>query len=266
MTEQAFCPHCGVPQIAGAQFCVKCGQKLPGGPPVQQTAPVAPSAAPSAAVTPPSWSQPPAAPSAAPAAAVTPPAWSQPPAAPPAPSAAVTPPSWSQQRGVTQPGPYGAPPPPPGYYPGGQPHPLVQRPTGIAILAILEVVGGVLCLLVAKALFDYADAVNRVNDYYGTAGDAGGAQFAGVAYLAASVASFVAAWGLWSIRPWAWLLGCALAAISVASAVLSLANHGDAVWVVINIGVNAGALYYLNINEIRALFGRPPSTFMQTRL
>jgi hypothetical protein len=61
------------------------------------------------------------------------------------------------------------------------------------------------------------------------------------------------------------LLGCALSVISAAFAILSLVGGGEAVSAVINVGVDAAVLYYLNTNEIRALFGRPPSTFMTTR-
>ncbi len=31
----------------------------------------------------------------------------------------------------------------------------------------------------------------------------------------------------------------------------------------INIGVDAAVLYYLNLNSIRALFGRPPTPLLQ---
>ena len=136
---------------------------------------------------------------------------------------------------------------------------------GIVVLAILEAVGGVLCLVAAKALFDYADLVKNYSYYYGS-GDAGGAQFVGLIYLVAAFASFVATWGMWSIRPWAWLLGCGLAGVSIGSAALSLLNNGSVIGVAINVGINAAVLYYLNLNEIRALFGRGPGTYMQNRL
>ena len=276
MTDQLFCPQCGAPQVAGARFCFKCGSPLPGDLPVQAPAPVQPPAAPPAAVAPPVYQ--PVAPTASPVAPVAPvavPAWAQPPVAPPvaAPPAAPYPPAppyaapaWSIPQTPQQPGPaypYGVPAAP-AYHAAGQPHVAGQRPTGIAILAILEAVGGLLCLWVAGLLFDHANTVSSSGYcvYYGEC-NSGGAQFVGLIYLAVAVASFVAAWGLFSIRPWAWFLGCALAAASVGSAILSLLNDGNVVGLVINVGINAAVLYYLNLNDIRALFGRGPATFMQ---
>ena len=48
-------------------------------------------------------------------------------------------------------------------------------------------------------------------------------------------------------------------------ALLSLANHGEAASAAINIGVSAAVAYYLNLNEIRAIFGRPPGTYLQNK-
>ena len=113
----------------------------------------------------------------------------------------------------------------------------------------------------ARALFEYADLVRALSYYYGGSGS--GAQIAGLVYLAAGIAAFVAAWGFWSMRPWAWPLGIVLAGIAVASAFLSLINNGSVAGIVINLAINAAILFYLNTNEIRPLFGRSPSTFMQ---
>jgi hypothetical protein len=141
----------------------------------------------------------------------------------------------------------------------GQAGTLGGRPTGVAILAILEVVGGVLGLWGAKLLLDYADWHKA---WYGTADNY---QILGLASAAGAIAAFVLAWGLWSIRPWAWLLGCALSIIGAVFAVLSLASGGgdSAASALINIVVDGAVLYYLNLNSIWALFGRPPTTLLQ---
>lgn len=250
MTGSSSCPTCGTAQIPNALFCVKCGGKLAGVPVGPPAAPEAPAwSQPPPAPEPPAWSQPVPPAAAMPPAAPVPPPWSQ-----PVPQAVAAPPAWSQPRAGFQgpPGqPYGVP---------VQPGAGVARPTGIAILAILEVVGGVLGLVAAKALFDYADLRN----YWYGAGSGGAAQFIGLCSAAGAVAAFVLAWGLWSIRPWAWLLGCILSAVSAGFALLSLTGGGDVASAAINIGVDAAVLYYLNTNQIRAIFGHPPSTFMQT--
>ena len=262
MSEQLLCPNCGAPQIPDAAFCVKCGQRIAGIP--------APQAAGSAAqqvVPAPAQAQ---APTSAPVAPVAPPAWSQPgpPSAqapgpvPPNPQPPVTP--AGQQSWYRLPAPYppgtgqSADSAPPADY---EAEPARPRPTGISILAILEIVAGGLGLLAAKTLLDYADTVT----YYHGAGSAGNYQLVGLLSAVGAIAALVLAYGLWHIKAWAWPLGVGLCAVTIGFALLSVVNHGDAGAALVNVGVSAGALYYLNTNDIRDLFGRPPSNFLQPR-
>jgi hypothetical protein len=251
-----FCPNCGTRQEGQPRFCFSCGHDLSAAiaarasVPDQQPAPPPPGPA----ATPPAMAaaapQPPALP-AAPPVSVAPPA--------------VAPPAWSVPANQPQfqaPNPYAAP----GYGGPGYAAPASghagtfgARPTGIAILAILEVVGGVLGLWAAKLLFDVVDVRNY---YYG---DGGTYQLIAFASIAGAAAGFVLAYGLWQLRPWAWLLGCGLCIASAAIYVLALVNNGNgsAGSAVINIGIDAAVLYYLNTNGVRAVFGRPPTTFLQ---
>lgn len=249
MSEVLFCPNCGSRQAAQARFCFACGQDLMSSVPAGTVEPDQPAAPPPPPVAPsPAPVAPPVAPVAPPVAA----------AAPNLPPAPVAPPAWSIPKDEPQflpAGAYGVPAA--GGHFAVKPGVGATRPTGIAVLAILEIAGGVLGLWAAKVLFDVADFRNY---WYA---DGGSYQFLGLASAAGAIAAFVLAWGLWSVRPWAWMLGCALCIVTAAFAVLGLFGGGNAASEVISIGVSAAILYYLNTNGVRALFGRPPTTFMQ---
>jgi hypothetical protein len=122
---------------------------------------------------------------------------------------------------------------------------------------VLEAVGGVIWLLAAKGLFDLVDYRN----YW--FGDGGNFQILAIVAAAAGVAGFALAWGFWMVRPWAWTLGAALCIVAAAIAALSLAGGGNAVTGVLNVAIQVGVLLYLNLNSVRALFGRPPTTLLQ---
>lgn len=249
MIEQRFCPFCGTLTVPGAAFCVKCGQAV-------------------AAVTPPA-----AAGAAGPAAVIAPPAAPPPAAAYQARAA----PAAAQPPAVTPP----APPPPATAYPAGPPPPAYpvppgasvgpgmvyapppssanrpmsalsgKRPTGVMILAILAAVGAVIGLW---AGFQYIQFAGNVESY-GWSGDA--ARTAGIIILLVSLAWLGVAWGLWSLRPWAWIGAAVVSAISLVLQALALLNGGSAGDSLLQIAINAAILYYLSTPAVRAVFRRP---------
>ena len=250
MGDAMFCPNCGTRQEGLPKFCFACGQDLAAivakrGSAVTP-APSAPAApGPADAPTPVFLAPPPVAPH---------------PVAPPPPPA---PPAWSVPSNQTQfqaPSPYPMPGGHPGYVAPGHAGTFGARPTGIAIIAILEVVGGVLGLWGALVLFGAHDL-----EYYYGYGDSTNYQLLALVSAAGAAAAFALAWGLWELRPWAWMLGVGLCIVSAAVYLLiAFVVHGDTlVSAAINVGVDAAVLYYLNLNSIRAIFGRPPTTLLQ---
>ena len=257
MGDALFCPNCGTRQEGSPKFCFACGADLsaivakrsgaqseapvPAAPTAPLPLPAAPQSAPVAP-------QP-----VAPAHAVAPP--------PPAPAAApAAPPSWSVPSNQRQ---YQGPAPIAGQPAGTGPQPrsfATARPTGITILAVLEVIGGVLGLWGGKLILDVVDARN----YY--FGDGGTYQLFGLASIAGAICAFVLAWGLWELRPWAWMLGVALclATGAINLLVALVVNGNDTIFSsALNVGIDAAILYYLNLNSTRAIFGRPPTTMLQ---
>jgi hypothetical protein len=233
MIEQRFCPFCGTLTVPGAAFCVKCGRAV-------------------AAVTPPAAAAPPPAAAYQPPAAPAPPAATPPTAPPPATAypAGPPPPAYPVSPGASVgPGMVFAPPPSSANRPmrafSG------ERPTGVMILAILAAVGAVVGLW---AGFQYVQFAGNV-ETYGWSGDA--ARTAGIIILLVSLAWLGVAWGLWSVRPWAWIGAAVVSAISLALQVMALLNGGSAGDSLLQIAINAAILYYLSTPAVRAVFRRP---------
>jgi hypothetical protein len=136
------------------------------------------------------------------------------------------------------------------------------RPTGITVLAVLSAIGGVLGILGGSAAV-FGGAFLGVAGAAAGVGALGGLlAVVGLIILALSIAQLFLAYGFWTIKPWAWRLGVALSAASIAFAVLQfLAVRQDFVGLLISVAINGIILYYLNQPEIRRLFNAPASGF-----
>jgi hypothetical protein len=120
-----------------------------------------------------------------------------------------------------------------------------QRPTGITILAILAAIGGVLGLFGGFVVL-----------LAGTAIFGGAGALLGIAALAYAGLLIAAAYGFWTLQPWAWPLGVAVAIFGIVISVLYILGGQSIVSQIVSIVVDGAILYYLNQPTIRSLFGR----------
>lgn len=128
------------------------------------------------------------------------------------------------------------------------------RPTGVAILTILQIIVGVVDILTGALLL----AV------YALAATVFGVELSGafgvfmlpLALLSFvfGVFSFILAYGLWTGRGWAWISSIIIAVIGLAVGIMGLAFGSFAN--LIPIVFYALILVYLSTNPVRAFFGR----------
>ena len=120
------------------------------------------------------------------------------------------------------------------------------RPTGITILAILaglSAIGGLFSGFVAFGL--------------GATVLGGAAALLGIAYLALAGLSLAVGWGFWSMLPWAWPAGVALAAANIVATLFGVVFASTGVTsAILPVVVSGAILYYLNQPTIKSLFGR----------
>ncbi len=126
------------------------------------------------------------------------------------------------------------------------------RPTGVTILAVLAAIGGVLGLLAGIALLGLGGLAGA-----GGAGPlAGFVAIFGLIAIVQAVLALAFAYGAWTLKPWAWMLGMVAFGISLALAVLNIVNGGDITSQAISIVIAIAIIYYLNTPAVKAAFGR----------
>jgi hypothetical protein len=135
-----------------------------------------------------------------------------------------------------------------------------KRPTGVTIIAILNIISGIIMLIGGVALVAIGSALHSAFD--GTdpgmsilAGMSGafGIAMGGIIF-ALAIFSFIVAYGLWNGKGWAWTLTVVLSIISIALNAISLAgaNFGG----IISMIISAVILYYLYRPHVKAYFGK----------
>ncbi|MGD0862865.1 MAG: hypothetical protein ABSA21_08885 [Candidatus Limnocylindrales bacterium] len=126
---------------------------------------------------------------------------------------------------------------------------MAQRPVGVAVLAVIAAVLGVLALLAAGAWWNASEGFAWLPRIHG------GERLIALVLLAVGLLELVFAYGAWTLRPWAWMLGVVLEVIVLVLAVLQLgrlevARHS------ITIVLAGVTLWYLATPRVRAAFSR----------
>jgi len=128
------------------------------------------------------------------------------------------------------------------------------RPTGITILAVLAIIGGVLGVIGACLIFSVGTLSAGA---LSSGGLAVTAILIGILTLARALAYLAFGFGAWNLQPWAWIIGMIAAVasivISLLSIILGYSNIGSEIISIIIAGV---IIYYLNTPGVKAAFGR----------
>lgn len=132
----------------------------------------------------------------------------------------------------------------------------MNRPTGITILALLALFGGLSSFIGALTLL-LGGAVGGAAIGGVTGVFLGGiAVVTGLVLLASALLSLAFAYGAWYLKPWGWLLGVITEGFSLLSAAMALLNGSSLGSQFFSIVVAGIILYYLFRPEIKAAFGR----------
>ncbi len=129
------------------------------------------------------------------------------------------------------------------------------RPTGVAILTVLQIISGIGDVLVGIILLFGALVFGIL-----VVGILGSALLLGMLAFGLGIFSFILAYGLWTGKGWAWSLSVIGATIGLVLGVLGLVVGGltlDSLADLVPIILSVLILVYLNTNTVRAFFGRP---------
>jgi len=133
-----------------------------------------------------------------------------------------------------------------------------ERPFGVTILSILEIISGLFELGVGALLLIAAGFIGgmaaEMPEIPGLAGFIAGIMvFIGVVFVIIGLIAFLIAYGLWTGQGWAWTLCLILSIISLILSILSL--PGGIIGLIIDILI----LYYLTRPHVKAFFGKGPA-------
>jgi hypothetical protein len=136
-----------------------------------------------------------------------------------------------------------------------------QRPTGVTILAIVFGILGLLSFFWALFIFGVGAVTGLTGSIFGAenmASFGGSNVWAGVLGMAGAVFNLIVAFGLFTLKPWAWLLALIAVGINVVQGVLGLFGGGmlGICCGLIGLIIPAGILFYLLRPEIKKAFGR----------
>jgi hypothetical protein len=137
------------------------------------------------------------------------------------------------------------------------------RPTGITILAILALIGGVFGLIGGLGIIAGGALLG------GMVGGAEGVAFGGMAFVVGIITLIGAVvylgffYGAWTAKAWGWMLGVIAALWSIGTQAISVLLSGDimanliSVSTIIGVAIPIIILYYLMTPGVKSYFGRP---------
>lgn len=137
------------------------------------------------------------------------------------------------------------------------------RPLGVSIIAILNVISGIIMLIGGVGLAAVGSALPTMTTVNPNAGGqmalvgllgGGAAAAAGAVLIVLGIVSFIVAWGLFKGKGWAWTVTIILSAISVIMGIVSLV--GGNFGAVVNIIIAGVVIYYLYRPHVKAYFGK----------
>ena len=121
------------------------------------------------------------------------------------------------------------------------------RPAGIAILAILQMLGGLIILLIGVAV---AAVTGSLLSALGLAIPAGIGIAVGGAVAIFGILGLLVGWGLWTGRGWARILAIILSGLGVVGSLALISVSG-----VVGLVIDGVILWYMFRPNVRAFFG-----------
>ena len=127
-----------------------------------------------------------------------------------------------------------------------------SRPIGVTIIAILNIIGGIIMLFGAIPLITLG-IISPIADVSLSLLGGIGIAIGGI-LVAIAIASFVVAYGLLKGQGWAWTITVVLSIISIVLNAIAIAAGNIAS--IINIIISGIILYYLYRSYVKAYFGK----------
>ncbi|MCK5625956.1 zinc ribbon domain-containing protein [Candidatus Bathyarchaeota archaeon] len=125
-----------------------------------------------------------------------------------------------------------------------------ERPTGVAILSVLQALGGLASL--AGGILGLIGAAFLGGFYpQGVPGFVSGfVGVVGVILIILAIVNFVVVYGFWTGQGWSWTIGIVVAGISIITSLASLPSS------LFSLLINGAIIYYLTRPYVKKFFGK----------
>lgn len=125
----------------------------------------------------------------------------------------------------------------------------VQRPMGVTILGVLQIIAGLLGLCLPVFLLTIGLAATLIGGPLGALG-----LCAGALMLLGPVLHFIVAFGAFNLQPWTWWLGLAATGVDVLGALANLWNGVGIAQAIVPVGFSLIVFVYLLTPDVRQAF------------
>jgi uncharacterized membrane protein len=141
-----------------------------------------------------------------------------------------------------------------------------KRPTGVTVIGILTIIGGIVMLFAGMTLVTLAAVApilplsdGQINSQLANTGMSTEmlgiiSSATGGLFLILGIASLVVAYGLFKAKKWAWTTSVVLSFISIAMGIVSIATGN--IGAIVSIAISGLILYYLYRPHVKAYFGK----------
>lgn len=119
----------------------------------------------------------------------------------------------------------------------------MARPTGVTILAVLDIIGGV--LLIVSPVFFLGVIEASIGSLFGSV--------ISIILVPLGIFSIAVGWGFWTGKGWSWIIGLILYIIGLAGGIISITGGMSDIFGVL---INLWIIYYLTRPRVKRWFGR----------
>ena len=130
---------------------------------------------------------------------------------------------------------------------------MTQRPTGITIISILMIIGGLILLFTGIAPLFIGPLISIDSNYQSSAGFL--ITIGGLTLVGLGIASLVVSWGLLKGKGWARTITLIISIIAIIFAIISLISSEDLVHI-ISIIIYGIIIYYMFTDKVKLFFGK----------
>jgi hypothetical protein len=130
---------------------------------------------------------------------------------------------------------------------------VTQRPTGITIISVLMIIGGLILLFTGITPLFIGPLISIDSNYQSSVGFL--ITIGGLTLVVLGIASIIVSWGLLKGKRWARTITLIISFISIIFAIISLASSGDLIHI-ISIIIYGIIIYYMFTDKVKLFFGK----------